>query len=84
MFVKLLDHSIAVLILELGLVKRVYVDRLGVESHAYRRVEGVAYLDLVWPGGARLTVTLLKRVELVLSKGDKPHYFLVLISKPNE
>ena len=36
-----MDHSLDVLITEMGVVKRVYVDRCGVTRHAFRRVSGI-------------------------------------------
>lgn len=80
---QVLDHSIDVLILELGVVKRVYVDRLGVESHTFRRVAGLAYMDLVWEDGSKLTLSITRRVTVTLSKGEKPHDFLAVIDKPD-
>ena len=80
---QVLDHSLDVLILELGVVKRVYVDRLGVVRHQFRRMSGVAYLDLWWPGDSSpLTMSVLRRVHLTLSKGEKPHDFVAVIDRP--
>merc|ERR1712130_653522 len=72
--IQVMDHSMDVLILEMGVVKRVYVDRLGVSKQTFRRVGGVSFLDLVWgEGSGRVsrTLTLLSRVSVVLEKSEK-------------
>jgi len=83
--VQVMDHSLDVLIIEMGVIKRVYVDRLGVVRHTFRRVQGVSYLDLVWgQGGEQVTttLTLLSRVNVTLSKGDKPFEITAVIEQP--
>merc|ERR1712179_91333 len=82
--VQVMDHSLDVLILEMGVVKRVYVDRLGVSRHCYRRSQGISYLDLWWEGGSMMTLTLMSQVGLVLSKGDRDFEFIAVIEKPEE
>jgi hypothetical protein len=44
--VTVLDHALDVLIVELGLVRRVYTDRLNIASFATRRLNTINYLDL--------------------------------------
>jgi len=82
--VQVMDHSLDVLILEMGVVKRVYIDRLGVSKHCFRRALGVSYMDLWWEDGAMLTLTLLSQVGLVLSKGDRDFEFTAVIEKPEK
>ena len=74
-----------VLVLEMGVVKRVYVDRLGVSKQTFRRVGGVSFLDLVWGEGrdkVARTITLLSRVTVVLEKSEKPFDFTAVIETP--
>ena len=82
--IQVMDHSLDVLILQMGVVKRVYVDRLGVSRHCYRRSQGISYLDLWWEGGGMMTLTLLSQVGLVLSKGDRDFEFIAVIEKPEK
>jgi len=82
--IQVMDHSLDVLILDMGVVKRVYVDRLGVSKHSYRRVLGVSYMDLWWEDGAKVTLTLLSQVSLVLAKGDRDFDFTAVIEKPEK
>jgi len=82
--VQVMDHSLDVLILEMGVVKRVYVDRLGVSRHLYRRSLGISYLDVWWGDGSMKTLTLLSQVDLVLSKGDRDFEFIAVIEKPEK
>eukprot|EP00092_Neocalanus_flemingeri_P038908 GFUD01042357.1.p1 GENE.GFUD01042357.1~~GFUD01042357.1.p1 ORF type:complete len:1022 (-),score=322.61 GFUD01042357.1:47-3049(-) len=82
--VQVMDHSLDVLILEMGVVKRVYVDRLGVSKHGFRRVLGVSYMDLWWEDGSKVTLTLLSQVGLVLAKGDRDFEFTAVIEKPEK
>ena len=73
--IQVMDHSMDVLILEMGVIKRVYVDRLGVSKQTFRRVGGVSFLDLVWgEGGQRMakTFTLLTRCTVTLQKSERP------------
>jgi len=81
--VQVMDHSLDVLIQEMGVVKRVYVDRLGVSKHSFRRVLGVSYMDLWWENGSKVTLTLLSQVMLVLAKGDRDFEFTAVIEKPD-
>jgi len=85
--VQVLDHSMDVLILEMGVVKRVYVDRLGVSGYTFRRSGGLAFLDLTWGEGKDKlvkTVTLLSRISVVLSKGDKAFDFMAVMEPPGK
>jgi len=77
-----MDHSLDVLITEMGVVKRVYMDRCGVTRHKFRRVAGVSYVDMYWEDGKKLVLTILSRVKLLLSRGDKDFEFIAAIEKP--
>jgi hypothetical protein len=44
--VSVLDHAVDVLLVELGLVRRAYMDRLHIQSFAVRRLNSINYLDL--------------------------------------
>ena len=77
------DHSVDVLVLELGVVKRVYVDRCDVSRHGFRRSAGVSHLDMYWEDGTKLTLSILSKVEVVLSKGDRVFDFIAVIEKPD-
>ena len=80
----IMDHSVDVLVLQLGVVKRVYVDRCGVARHGYRRSAGVSHLDLYWEDGTKLTLSILSKVEVVLTKGDRVFDFIAVIEKPDK
>jgi len=77
-----LDHAVDVIIVELGIVRRVYMDRLDIKSFKTRRINGINYLDLVWNGGKKQTLTTFSRVELTLKPGDKSFDFLTIIDMP--
>jgi len=77
-----MDHSLDVLITEMGVVKRVYMDRCGVTRHKFRRVAGVSNVDMFWEDGKKLVLTILSRVKLLLSRGDKDFEFIAAIEKP--
>jgi len=81
---QVMDHSFDVLILDMGVVKRVYVDRLGVSKHCYRRALGVSYMDLWWEDGSMVTLTLLSQVNLSLCKGDRDFEFTAVIERPQK
>ena len=78
-----MDHSLDVLITQMGVVKRVYVDRCGVVRHNFRRTAGVSYVDLFWEDGSKLILTILSKVNLLLSKGDRDFEFIAVIEKPD-
>ena len=80
----IMDHSVDVLVLELGVVKRVYVDRCDLTRHGYRRAAGVSYLDMYWEDGTKLTLSILSKVEVVLTKGDRVFDFIAVIEKPDK
>ena len=79
----IMDHSVDVLVLQLGVVKRVYADRCGVSRHGYRRSAGISYLDLYWEDGTKLTLSIMSKVEVVLTKGDRVFDFIAVIEKPD-
>jgi len=81
---QVMDHSMDVLILNMGVVKRVYIDRLGVSNHNFRRVLGINYMDLWWSDGSKLTLTTLSQVNLSLAKGDRDFEFIAVIDKPEK
>ena len=76
------DHAVDVLVMEMGVTKRVYMDRCGVTRYSFRRTSGVSYLDMFWDSGARLSLSIMTRVSLVLSKGDRDFDFIAVIEKP--
>lgn len=80
--VNVLDHAVDVLLVELGLVKRAYLDRLDITSFSVRRLNAINYLHLVWKSGRQQTLTIFTRVDITLRKGDKPFDFLAVIEEP--
>ena len=76
------DHAVDVLVMEMGVTKRVYMDRCGVSRYSFRRTSGVSWLDMFWDSGARLSLSIMTRVSLVLSKGDRDFDFIAVIEKP--
>ena len=76
------DHAVDVLVMEMGVTKRVYMDRCGVTRYSFRRTSGVSFLDMFWDSGARLSLSIMTRVSLVLSKGDRDFDFIAVIEKP--
>ena len=79
-----MDHSLDVLVLEMGVVKRVYVDRCGVSRHSFRRTAGVSYLDFYWEDSTKLSLTVLSKVDVVLERGDRDFTFIAVIEKPEQ
>ena len=79
-----MDHSLDVLVLEMGVVKRVYVDRCGVSRHSFRRTAGVSYLDFYWEDSTKLSLTVLSKVDIVLERGDRDFTFIAVIEKPEQ
>jgi len=82
--VNVLDHALDVLLVELGITKRVYLDRLEVRSFNTRRINTVNYIDIVWNDGKKQTLTIFSRVDITLKKAEKPFEFLAIIEKPNQ
>jgi len=83
--IQVMDHSMDVLILEMGVIKRVYVDRLGCSKQRFRRVAGVSALDLTWGEGREAvarTFTFLSRVTVILEKADKAFEFTAVLEAP--
>lgn len=77
-----MDHALDVLVLEMGVVKRVYVDRCGVARHSFKRTAGVSQLTLIWEDGSKMTLRMMTKVMLTLSKGDRDFEFIATIDKP--
>ena len=77
------DHAVDVLVMEMGVTKRVYMDRCGVSRYSFRRTAGVSYLDMFWDNGNKLSLKIMTRVNLLLSKGDRDFDFIAVIEKPD-
>jgi len=83
--VGVLDHAIDILLVNLGITKRVYVDKLDVENFNVRRVNSVNYIDIVWrQSKRRQTLTIFSKVDVNLIKSEKPFDFLAIIRPPGE
>jgi len=83
--IQVLDHAVDVLVLQMGVVKRVYMDRLEAQEYKFRRVAGRTYIDLTWgEGRPKTSLTLMTRVTVVLMKGDRPFDFTAVIQAPEE
>ena len=76
------DHAVDVLVMDMGVTKRVYMDRCGVSRYSFRRTAGVSFMDMFWDSGVKLSLTIMTRVSLVLSKGDRDFDFIAEIEKP--
>ena len=76
------DHAVDVLVMDMGVTKRVYMDRCGVSRYSFRRTAGVSLMDMFWDSGVKLSLTIMARVSLVLSKGDRDFDFIAVIEKP--
>ena len=46
-------------------------------------LSGVSYCDLIWEDGTKLILTMMSRVTLVLSRGDRDFEFIAVIEKPD-
>ena len=79
-----MEHALDVLVMEMGVVKRVYVDRCGVSRHTFRRTEGVSHLDMFWEDGAKARLTIMSKVEVILKKGERDFDFIAVIEKPDK
>ena len=77
------DHAVDVLVMEMGVTKRVYMDRCGVSRYSFRRTAGVSYLDMFWDTGDKLSLRIMTRVNILLSKGDRDFDFIAVIEKPD-
>ena len=69
------DHAVDVLVMEMGVTKRVYMDRCGVTRYSFRRTSGVSYLDMFWDSGVRLSLSLRHREELRQFGGAHSWYY---------
>jgi len=78
-----MDHSVDVLITDMGVTKRVYADRCELARYNYRRTAGISALDMVWEDGTRASLSIMSRVSLVLSKGDRDFEFIAVVEKPD-
>ena len=76
------DHAVDVLVMDMGVTKRVYMDRCGVSRYSFRRTAGVSFMDMIWDSGVKLSLSIMTRVSLVLSKGDRDFDFIAVIEKP--
>ncbi|KAJ8021344.1 DIS3-like exonuclease 2 [Holothuria leucospilota] len=91
MVMAVLDYSFDVLVLKLGVVKRVYCNAKGL-PYSYQHVKGErdSHLILTWPdddrGGPPVTakVSLFSQVVVFLKADDKPLKYSAYIKKPDE
>ena len=79
-----MDHALDVLVLQMGVVKRVYVDRCGVARHSFKRTAGVSALTMIWEDGVKMTLRMMTKVTVTLSKGDRDFEFIAVIDKPEQ
>lgn len=83
--VMVLEHAIDVLLVHLGITRRVYLDKMDVASFNVRRVNSVNYIDIVWKEGKRKqTLTIFSKVDVNLIKSEKPFDFMAIILPPGE
>ncbi|XP_067140544.1 probable exosome complex exonuclease RRP44 isoform X2 [Centruroides vittatus] len=69
MVMGVMDHSFDVLILRMGVVKRVYCDKLDLKSAVYEKDRGVPKLTLLWNGGNELrqVIEIFSLVDIIIS-----------------
>uniref|UniRef100_T1IJ75 DIS3-like exonuclease 2 n=1 Tax=Strigamia maritima TaxID=126957 RepID=T1IJ75_STRMM len=87
MVIAVLDHSFDVLILQFGIVKRVYCDKLPLLGKHYQKQHGIPHLTLTWraddnhPTCAQ-TVTIFSMVTVMLTPSNEPLKFQALLQRP--
>jgi DIS3-like exonuclease 2 len=81
---KVLDHALDVLLVDLGLTRRVYADKLDIKTFRTRRVQGVSYMEIEWKNGRKQTLTTFSTLTVNLVKGEKPFEFMAIIPPPED
>ncbi|XP_015915494.1 DIS3-like exonuclease 2 [Parasteatoda tepidariorum] len=87
MVIGVMDHSFDCLILEMGLVKRVYCDGLPLVKKHFKRSHGVSMLNLFWkdpekPEGIEQALVIFALVDVVLSAVKDTLHLNVTLKKP--
>lgn len=86
MVMSVMDHSFDVLVLRIGLVKRVYCDKLNLKSKCYAKEKGAPYLLLNWNEGAEFIqeIRIFTLVMVSLSvQTDEPMKINVVLKYPD-
>ncbi|CAG0897653.1 unnamed protein product [Darwinula stevensoni] len=94
MVLAVMDHSLDVLIYQLGIVKRVYLDKLDLKKFHYQRLDGIPELLLSWEkqqgdgeekGEEVESVTIFTLLDVVLASvpGD-PYKFVAIVPPPQD
>ncbi|KAK3795592.1 hypothetical protein RRG08_010546 [Elysia crispata] len=90
MVMAVLDKSFDVLILKLGVVKRVYLERLPLRSHKFRKNHKCPELEIEWVADekcnhrTRHLISLFTMVECMVFADKEPLRWSCLIKRPKE
>ncbi|XP_065562462.1 DIS3-like exonuclease 2, partial [Artemia franciscana] len=84
---QVLDRSVDVVLLNSGLIKRVYMDKLPLKKLTHESQCGIGTLTLVWDNGPNLTdlvqvLTIFSMVEVRLEEGESALKFSAILVKP--
>ncbi|XP_054711205.1 DIS3-like exonuclease 2 [Uloborus diversus] len=86
MVMGVMDHSFDCLILEMGLIKRVYCDKLPLVRKDFKRAQGVSTLNLYWKDDSkesvRQTIVMLTLVDVILTVAKDSLQIKVTLQKP--
>jgi DIS3-like exonuclease 2 len=90
MVMNVLDKSFDVLLLKVGVIKRVYCERLKLSSYSLQKVNKKPELTLIWaesdehPKQVMQSITLFTSVCCMISTGDAPLQWNAEILHPSE
>lgn len=87
MVVGVMDHSFDCLILDMGIIKRVYCDKLPLMQKEYKRSHGVSLLNLTWKDnkfkeGIKQAIIMFRFVNVVMTVGEDALQIKVALLKP--
>ncbi|GFV58149.1 DIS3-like exonuclease 2 [Trichonephila clavipes] len=87
MVLGVMDHSFDCLILEMGIIKRVYCDKLPLLKREYKRSHGVSQLNLFWKdpfssNGLEQVMVIFAMVDVIITTDKESLQIRVTLKKP--
>lgn len=66
MVINVMDHSFDCLVLPVGIVRRVYCDKLPLRNREFTKRKGIASMQLLWQNGQDQTISMFSLVDVTL------------------
>ncbi|GIY31819.1 DIS3-like exonuclease 2 [Caerostris extrusa] len=87
MVLGVMDHSFDCLVLDMGVIKRVYCDKLPLLKKQFKRSQGVNQLNIFWKdpslqGGLEQVIVIFALVDVILTSDKESLQIRVTLKKP--